>query len=101
MLEDILVRLRIPSEPRISPLTLQYGVRKTPSPIDNTLVNPNIFVEPPPTPHNLTILDIKSRSVKVSWTLEMASPGVDRLVVQWKEQSGNLYFIFKNMFKAM
>ena len=46
------------------------------------------FTEPPPTPQNLSILDIQSRSVKIAWTVENASPGVDRLVVQWKEQSG-------------
>lgn len=47
-----------------------------------------LLPEPPPTPQNLSILDIQSRSVKVAWTVEMASPAVDRLVVQWKEQAG-------------
>ena len=46
------------------------------------------FLEPPPTPQNLSILDIQSRSVKIAWTVESASPAVDRLVVQWKEQTG-------------
>ena len=46
------------------------------------------FAEPPPTPQNLSILDIQSRSVKVAWSVEAASPAVDRLVVQWKEQPG-------------
>ena len=45
--------------------------------------------EPPPTPQNLTILEISSRSVKIAWSLDRnASPGVERLVIQWKEQSG-------------
>ena len=47
------------------------------------------FLEPPPTPQNLTILEISSRSVKIAWSLDRnASPGVERLVIQWKEQSG-------------
>ena len=48
------------------------------------------FAEPPPTPGNLSILEISSRSVKVSWTIEAASPRVERLVVQWKERSGQI-----------
>ena len=44
--------------------------------------------EPPPTPDNLTIVEITSRSVRVAWALEAASPVVDRIVLQWKEQSG-------------
>lgn len=44
--------------------------------------------EPPPTPGNLSILEIASRSVKVSWTIESASPRVERIAVQWKEQKG-------------
>ena len=47
------------------------------------------FSEPPPTPGNLSLLEISSRSVKISWTIENASPRVERLVVQWKEQTGN------------
>ena len=47
-----------------------------------------LLLEPPPTPQNLSILDIQSRSVKIAWTVESASPAVDRLVVQWKEQTG-------------
>ena len=55
--------------------------------------NDNIS-EPPPTPQNLSILDIQSRSVKVAWSVEAASPAVDRLVVQWKEQAGKQsYFL--------
>ena len=52
---------------------------------------PHFFIisEPPPTPQNLTILEISSRSVKIAWSLDRnASPGVERLVIQWKEQSG-------------
>ena len=49
----------------------------------------SFFPEPPPTPQNLTILEISSRSVKIAWSLDRnASPGVERLVIQWKEQSG-------------
>ena len=54
----------------------------------------DIISEPPPTPQNLSILDIQSRSVKVAWSVEAASPAVDRLVVQWKEQAGKQsYFL--------
>jgi len=28
----------------------------------------------------------------VAWSVEAASPAVDRLVVQWKEQVGELFF---------
>jgi hypothetical protein len=48
----------------------------------------NFFSEPPPTPDNLTVVEITSQSVRVSWTLEITSPTVDRIVIQWKEQSG-------------
>ena len=42
----------------------------------------------------MSILDIQSRSVKVAWSVEAASPAVDRLVVQWKEQAGKQsYFL--------
>ena len=50
------------------------------------------ITEPPPTPQNLSILDIQSRSVKVAWNVEAASPAVERLVVQWKEQTGKKPF---------
>ena len=53
------------------------------------------FIEPPPTPQNLSILDIQSRSVKIAWTVESASPAVDRLVVQWKEQTGKYVYILR------
>jgi hypothetical protein len=58
------------------------------------------FLEPPPTPQNLSILEIQSRSVKVAWNVEMASPGVDRLVVQWKEQSGKSNFSAFSLFST-
>lgn len=45
------------------------------------------FAEPPPIPSNLTILEISSRSVKVAWSVEIGSPGVERLAIQWKEQN--------------
>lgn len=52
------------------------------------------IAEPPPTPQNLSILDIQSRSVKVAWSVELASPAIDRLVVQWKEQTGMIMMNF-------
>ena len=54
-----------------------------------------LLLEPPPTPQNLSILDIQSRSVKIAWTVESASPAVDRLVVQWKEQTGKYVYILR------
>ena len=55
------------------------------------------ILEPPPTPQNLTILEISSRSVKIAWSLDRnASPGVERLVIQWKEQSGKFGIIYLN-----
>nr|XP_040568004.1 Down syndrome cell adhesion molecule-like protein Dscam2 isoform X1 [Lepeophtheirus salmonis] len=48
--------------------------------------------EPPPTPSNVTIMDILSRSVKVSWIgVERSTPAIERIVIQWKEQSENWY----------
>ena len=53
-----------------------------------------IFAEPPPTPSNLTIMEISSRSVKISWTVENVAPGVESIVVQWKEHHGNDFSYF-------
>ena len=51
-------------------------------------------IEPPNSPENLTIVSVTSRTARISWSISRAEPKIERFVVQWKKQHGNLSHSF-------
>ena len=50
----------------------------------------NELSEPPNSPQNLTILGVTSRTARIAWSISTAKPKIERFVVQWKAQYGNM-----------
>ena len=80
-------RLQIPLENHIIIFIFKYGV------IEHILTTSLIvlsYLEPPNSPENLTIVSVTSRTARISWSISRAEPKIERFVVQWKKQHGNL-----------
>ena len=53
-----------------------------------------VCIEPPNSQENLTIVSVTSQTARISWSISQAEPKIERFVVQWKKQHGNLSHSF-------
>ncbi len=58
-----------------------------------------LCLEPPSSPENLTLVGVTSRTARLLWSGPLAKPKIERFVIQWKRQQGEILY-FQRDFKG-